>query len=324
MGGGRDARRGLPGTLSLPRLGVIAIGSNSVRMLTANPDRSLSDPERGREDTALFLSMDDKKRFSEEGMERCARAVSKLHYLARQAGAEQVRLIATSAVRDAVNRHELDFYIGAIAPMMITRIISGEEEAQLSFLGATGIPPREGLQGMIDIGGGSTEVALGRTPGSISFVNSLQLGASRLLQRRPIHGPEDLAPARDYVSERIEKYLPALPDTPKGWSLVGGTGTTLVNMIRKQPWDRFCPEEYTITRGDVAEWTERLAAMPAEERARLAGMPPARVHIMPTGLVILDSLMQRLSIDEIRVTRRNNLDGYLYRLFCCPEEDPDA
>ncbi len=310
--------------MSMHRLGVIAIGSNSVRMLTANLDRSLSDPERGREDTALFLSMDDKRRFSEEGMERCARAVSKLHYLAMQAGAEQVRLIATSAVRDAVNRHELDFYIGAIAPMMITRIISGEEEAQLSFLGATGVPPREGLQGMIDIGGGSTELALGRTPGSISFARSLQLGAGRLLKRRPIHRPDDLAPARDWARERIDKHLPALPDTPRGWSLVGGTGTTLVNMIRRRPWDMPCPEEHTITREEVAEWTQRLAAMPAEERARLAGMPPARVHLMPTGLVILDSLMQRLSIQEIRVTRRNNLDGYLYRLYCCPEEDPDA
>ena len=104
--------------MNVSRAGVIAIGSNSTRMLTADLDASLSNPVRGREETALFLSMDERKRFSEAGMERCARAVSKLHYEARQAGAEQVRLIATSAVRDAANRHELDFYLAAIAPMM--------------------------------------------------------------------------------------------------------------------------------------------------------------------------------------------------------------
>ena len=100
--------------MTIKRMGVIAIGSNSVRMLTANLDAALSQPVRGREETALFLSLDDKKRFSEAGMDRTARAVSKLHYEARQAGAQEIRLIATSAMRDAHNRTELDFYIAAL------------------------------------------------------------------------------------------------------------------------------------------------------------------------------------------------------------------
>lgn len=309
--------------MSIHRMGVIAIGSNSTRMLTANLDQSLSNPARGREETALFLSLDDKRRFSEEGMERCARAVSKLHYEARQAGAEQVRLIATSAVRDAINRHELDFYIAAIAPMMLTRIISGDEEARLSFLGATCIPMREGIQGMIDIGGGSTEVALGDA-GGLSFARSLQIGASRLLKRQAVNSAEDLASAHSIARERLDKHLPPLPLQPEGWALVGGTGTTLVNMILKQPWDKPCPEDHYVSRKEVNEWLERLSLTPAEDRVRLPGLPPQRVHITPTGLTILSNLMERLEIDSIRVTRRNNLDGYLYRLYCCPEEDPDA
>ena len=310
--------------MSAPRLGVIAIGSNSTRMLTANLDSSLSDPVRGREETALFLSMDDRKKFSEAGMERCARAVSKLHYEARQAGAGQVRLIATSAVRDALNRHELDFYIAALAPMMLTRIISGEEEARLSFLGATAIPPREGLQGMIDIGGGSAEIAVGTAENGPSFARSLQLGASRLLQMQRVDSLEGLEKAKQIARDIISRGLAALPEPPEGWTLVGGTGTTMVNMMLKQPWDLPCPEEKEVTRQQAEDWLLRLAPMNKEERARLPGLPPSRVHILPTGLVILNCLMERLGIDSIRVTRRNNLDGYLYRLYCCPSEDPDA
>lgn len=310
--------------MSTRRVAVIAIGSNSTRMLTANLDESLSNPARGREETALFLSMDEKKRFSEQGMERCARAISKLHYQARQEGAQQVRLIATSAVRDAANRHELDFYIGAIAPMMLTRIISGEEEAQLSFMGAVCIPRREGLQGMIDIGGGSTEVALGDADSGLSFAHSLQLGASRLLQRQAINSPEDLLAARQLASEIIARHLPALPQAPEAWALVGGTGTTAINMNLKQPYDKPCPENQQLSLTQVDAWLDRLCRMPAQERERLPGLPPARVHIMPTGLVILSSVMQALEIDSLRVTRRNNLDGYLYRLYSRPQEDPDA
>ncbi len=310
--------------MSAPRMGVIAIGSNSTRMLTANLDESLSQPVRGREETALFLSMDGQRRFSEAGMERCARAVSKLHYEAMQAGAQQVRMIATSAVRDAANRNELDYYIAALAPMMLTRIISGQEEARLSFLGATGIPPRKGPQGMIDIGGGSTEIALGETPGDLSFARSLQLGASRLLKVQRVDSAGDLAAARERAFDIIDRGLDSPFEPPLAWSLVGGTGTTAVNMLLEQPWDLPCPEEQTLTREQAEGLLGLLAPLSGEERARLPGLPPSRVDILPTGLVILCCLMERLSIDGIRVTRRNNLDGYLYRLYCCPEEDPDA
>ena len=310
--------------MSIKRMGVIAIGSNSVRMLTANLDAALSQPVRGREETALFLSMDDKQRFSEAGMDRTARAVSKLHYEARQAGAQEIRLVATSAMRDAQNRTELDFYIAALAPILINRIISGEEEAQLSFLGACCVPPQQGAQGMIDIGGGSTEVAVGDCHQGLRFARSMQLGASRLLQCQPVDGEEGLkaalAIARDTVAQGLSQGVPA----PQGWALVGGTGNTLVNMVARRPYDKPVTEDYPLTLDEVREWLDRLAGMTAEERARLAGMPPTRVHIMPTGLVILRTVMEQLGIDRLRVTQRTNLDGYLYRLVAAPQEDHDA
>ncbi len=310
--------------MSIKRMGVIAIGSNSVRMLTANLDAALSQPVRGREETALFLSLDDKKRFSEAGMDRTARAVSKLHYEARQAGAQEIRLIATSAMRDAHNRTELDFYIAALAPILVNRIISGDEEAQLSFLGACCVPPQEGLQGMIDIGGGSTEVAVGDCLHGLRYARSMQLGASRLLQRQPVDGEQGLAAARAIARQVVTDGLREGVPAPRGWTLVGGTGNTLANMMVKRPYDKLAPEDHPLTLEDVQGWLTRLATMTPEERARLAGMPPTRVHILPTGLVILREVMAQLGIGQLRVTQRTNLDGYLYRLVAMPQEDHDA
>ena len=235
------------------RLGIISIGSNSVKMMTANIDETLSDPQRAREETALFLSMNDKRSFSEEGMERCALAVSKLHHMAKQAGAQEVRLIATSAMRDALNRNELDFYIAAMAPMTLSRIISGDEEAQLSFLGAACASHQEGLQGMIDIGGGSTELAIGDRATGLSFTKSLQLGTSRLLQWQPINNREDMRSALNISSELIGKELTLPAQLPKEWTLVGGTGTTLINMMLMQPYHQPCPEGKDISRDEAGD-----------------------------------------------------------------------
>lgn len=305
------------------RMGVIAIGSNSVRMLTANLDESLSSPVRGREETALFLSMDDKRNFSEEAMERTARAVSLLARKAQDAGAEELRLIATCAMRDAANRNDLDFYVAATAPLMLNRIISGEEEAMLSYLAATSIPPTQGLQGMVDIGGGSTEIAVGQE-GQIETARSLQLGASRLFNWQPIHTEADVLTASRLSAEVIFSALPADLPQSEHWTLVGGTGTTLVCLIQGLPYPMQPSEDTVVHAQEVEWWLYHLARLTPHERAQIPGMPASRVHIMPTGLCILHTLMQRLSIDQVRVTRRTNLDGYLYRLYRWPKEDADA
>jgi len=306
------------------RVGLIAIGSNSARMLTADLVAGLSDPVRGREETALFLSMDDKLCFSQEAMKRVATAVSKLWHQANAAGAQEVRMIATSAMRDAANRHELDFYIAALCPILLNRIISGQEEALLSFLGACCIPPQAGLQGMIDIGGGSTEVALGTADEGLRSASSLQLGASRLLKTQRVDSLADIAPARAIADQIITDGLPALPEHTQRWTLVGGTGTALLGLITRLPHTQPLPEGHIITRDQVHDWLEKLAQLSPEQRAQLPGMPPTRVHIMPTGLVILEALLEQLAIKEITVSLRNNLDGYLYRLFSMPQEDADA
>lgn len=305
------------------RVGVIAIGSNSVRMLTANLDESLSSPVRGREETALFLSMNEKKHLSEEAMERTARAVSLLARKAQDAGAQELRLIATCAMRDAANRNDLDFYVAATAPLLINRIISGEEEARLSYLAATAIPPQAGLQGMIDIGGGSTEVAVG-ADGQVQTARSMQLGASRLLNWQAINSEQDVLTASKLAADVVLAALPADLPQPDHWALVGGTGVTLVSLIQGLPFP-MQPEDNTLVQAhEVEHWLYHLARLTPHERAQIPGMPLSRLHILPTGLCILHTLMQRLSIPQVRVTQRTNLDGYLYSLYRWPQEDADA
>jgi len=306
------------------RVGLIAIGSNSTRMLTADLDPNLSNPVRGREETALFLSLDDKLRFSKEAMQRVAAAVSRLWRQAIDAGAQEVRMIATSAMRDAANRHELDFYIAAHCPILLNRIISGQEEALLSFLGACCIPPQAGLQGMIDIGGGSTEVALGTAGEGLLSAHSLQLGASRLLKTQRVDSLDDITLARALADKTIDEYLPALLSPVRRWTLVGGTGTTLLSLITRLTPSQALPEGRGIARDQVSFWLRKLAPLTPEQRAQLPGMPAARVHITLTGLVILEALLERLDLPEITVSLRNNLDGYLYRLYSDPQEDADA
>ncbi len=126
------------------------------------------------------------------------------------------------------------------------------------------------------------------------------------------------------AGDLIKKELTLPKELPGQWSLVGGTGTTFVNLLLKLPYDKLCPEETEISRDVVEEWLERLSVLNIEERAMLPGIPPTRLHILPTGLAILKSLMDYMDIERILVTRRNNLDGYLYRLYHCPEEDHDA
>ncbi|MHC1787254.1 MAG: Ppx/GppA phosphatase family protein [Christensenellales bacterium] len=305
------------------RAGVIGIGSNSVRMLTADLDGALSNAVRGREETALFLAMDASRCFSREGRERVAGAVGRLWGSAVAAGAGRVYLIATSAMRDAGNAPLLEREILALCPLRPS-LISGEEEALLSFLGAACIPERPGLQGVIDIGGGSTEIALGSAGRGIQSARSLQLGASRLLQTLLIDGEEALHRARMIVGAQVREALPVLSEGPNQWTLVGGTGTTLAAMAAGPEAAGEGIEGLRLNQETVTLWLERLAGMDPSARAALPGLPPTRVHILPTGLVILEALMRHLSAESVSVTQRGNLDGYLWRLGDRYREDSDA
>ena len=164
----------------------IAIGSNSTRMLAAEVrNGALLNPIRGREETRLFLGLDEEGRIRPERLEETAQAVDRLYQAALAYGAESVDLFATSATRDAGNSADFAKRIRELTGLAL-QIISGEEEARLAFMAVS-----EGKRRLVmDIGGGSTEWTIGEQ-NRVEWAVSMQLGASRLLKMQPITCPQD-------------------------------------------------------------------------------------------------------------------------------------
>ena len=292
------------------RIAVIAIGSNSIRSLTATLDAPLGNPVRGRQETRLFLALNEQMDFDQAAVNRLVDAVFILKQQALENGAKHIHLLATSTVRDSGNHRELARALKRETGLQL-RILSGQQEAALSFLGAA-YPYGEGQQiGVIDIGGGSTEIALGSVA-RLQAAHSLQLGASRLHRINPVtdllHMDTALTHARQLVQQQLGKiHVPR----DSQWLLVGGTGTALMGLLKGRLLPSPARDE-AFTQDQAREALRLLAPLTLPERSALPGMMPGREHILPTGLCILTALMEQLDIKTAQVTTRNNTDGFLY------------
>lgn len=283
------------------RIAVIVIGSNSTRLLAADACADLSNAVRERVETRLFLGMSPDRTLTEEAMDNTVQAVWELQQKAQRESAQLLGVYATSASRDAANADVLCQRMLQRTGLPLT-IISGEEEAAFSFLGASG-----GRRcGVIDIGGGSTEVVLGEGR-QIFHAHSLQLGASRLFKACPINSPEDIPNALQHAGQMIGT-LPAdilRHDGFEEFFLMGGTCTSMASLAGKEA------EGFTVTLQEARDHLTSIAAVPREKRAEIPGFPPTRVDILPAGLVILVSVMEKLRIERAAVTKRVNADGLL-------------
>ena len=299
------------------RAAVIGIGSNSVRSLLVDVDGAeFKRLRRDREGTRLFAGLDEAGNLDRESMEKTLTAVRKMATDALQFGAEKLAIFATSAARDAANG--ADFMAAVERETGIPlRIISGEEEAELSFLGASAAAEAERC-GMIDIGGGSTEIAIG-TPAGIECAFSCQMGAVRLFRRLRLERKEDMKPVEVAAAEILDEELQKHPGLalPEKWVGTGGTFTTLAAMVLGQPWtNRTNVQGTVITCGQIREIGEKLAGMNVEERKELPGLQPSRADIVVHGICILLGVMGRLGMDRITVSEWGNLDGYIRKNYC--------
>lgn len=292
---------------------VIGIGSNSVRMLVAEINgTSAQRLRRDREGTRLFAGLDAQRRLSDEAMAKTVHAVAVMAESARAEGAEEVRLFATSATRDAANADELARMLRDQAKVEL-EVCSGDDEAALSFLGATD----GGRTGVIDIGGGSTEVITGRGL-EVNCAFSCQMGAVRLFRQLPIACREDLKAVEDLAARILEQQLQAHPQMtlPDKWIGTGGTFTTLAAIHRGICWtERTFMHGTVLPLESVERMAEMLSDMPMEQRLTLRGLQPNRADIVVHGICILLACMKRLNIPEITVSEFGNLDGYMKRCY---------
>ncbi len=291
------------------KVAAIGIGSNSVRMLVAEAGSgAIVNLRRERAGTRLFAGLDEKGNLSPAAMNASCGAVKAMANSARAEGIENIHLFATSATRDAANQADFSALLLRETGLVL-EICSGETEAALSFYGATD----GGDSGVIDIGGGSTEIIVGSGM-DVRCGFSCQMGAVRLAGRMPIrdHGdlPSVLMVAGDILEEELRRH-PALT-LPSAWRGCGGTFTTLAAIRRGVHWtERTFMHGTVLSKEFIQQVMRDLADMSPEERRQLPGLQPNRVDIIVHGICILSACMDRLGISEITVSEYGNLDGYL-------------
>ena len=246
------------------KVAVIGIGSNSVRMLLCEVDGGeMRRIRRDRDGTRLFAGLDEDRNLSAAAMASSCAAVKRMADSARLDGAEALHLFATSATRDAAN--QADFSALLLRETGLTlEICSGELEAALSFYGATD----GGDSGVIDIGGGSTEIIVGDGM-DVRCGFSCQMGAVRLAGMLPIRDHGDLPAVQQVATDILEEALrrhPALT-FPANWRGTGGTFTTLAAIMKGIRWtDRTYMHGTVLTKDFVLRIARDLADMPIEER----------------------------------------------------------
>lgn len=282
---------------------VIVIGSNSTRYVSADPENARIVPVRRRVETRLFLHMEDHC-LSPQAVDDTAAGVARF---VREADAPLLGVYATSATRDARNADALARAIREACGLPLT-VLSGPEEAAASFYGAAGDAPA----GIIDIGGGSTEFAIGagmRIDGAVS----LQLGASRLFTLHPIHAARDVPAALEgaaVVIAGLPENIQAHQGVERFYS-VGGTGTACARLLLAEAGKTEGIEGFVLTRDEVYRKLLEVAAVTRDKRALIPGFPPTRIDILPTGMAILIAAMDGLRLADVAVTERCNADGLL-------------
>jgi exopolyphosphatase / guanosine-5'-triphosphate,3'-diphosphate pyrophosphatase len=221
--------------------------------------------------------------------------------------------IATSALRRAENA---DAFIARMETMLgvPVHILSGHEEAEASYRGAiTAWGPLHGEElGVIDLGGGSTEYAVGNTPTPAQTV-SCEIGAVRLTEALPLLGGRDGVVDLDTIEQArtiARKALAPIEAFPKVAHLafVGGSATTTAALIRGK---RTLFDTYELSRSDLQRALVRLCGLPLEERKKLDGIKPQRADILPAGIIVLETVLDLVGHDRATATTADLLLGYL-------------
>lgn len=288
-------------------LAAIDVGSNSVRlMLASENDGQLSTLSTHRITTRLLSGVQNGI-LAGDSLERTAQAVAELCGIARDGHADLIDAFGTSALRDALNREVFSDRTEALCGLRV-RLISGVEEAQLAYAGAA----PSGSCGVIDIGGGSTELIVG-ADGQMLRAHSAQLGAVRLSGE--LQGRENPAEMCALAEERLLKTIETVcTHAPDKWIGVGGTITTLAAMTKQV--ERYSPEaidDFPLTTDIVEDWLRRLSRMPVDERRRLVGINPQRADIIAYGAAILLTVMRMAPAATVHACDHDNLEGYIRR-----------
>ncbi len=297
------------------RIAVVDLGTNSTRLLIADVmDGRVNELDRRTEVTRLGQGVDAAGRLDPGAMERVFATVAAFRKAIDGRGATKVVGVATSAVREARNgeafRNELAERFGVDA-----RTISGDEEARLTFLGATaGRPADDGGTLVIDIGGGSTEYVVGSSGLAPSFHVSTRLGSVRQTERHLSADPpsrRELEALEAATREIVTAETPAeVRGSVRNGIAVAGTATSLAAIDQQlEPYDPTRVHGYTLHLDACRRMLAMLAALPLEERRNVPGLLPERAPTIVAGAVILIESMVAFALESMETSEADLLHG---------------
>jgi exopolyphosphatase / guanosine-5'-triphosphate,3'-diphosphate pyrophosphatase len=308
------------------RVGAVDLGTNSTRLLVADvADGRVDEVLRRLKITRLGEGVDERKRLLPVPIARVRNVLTDFRREAEQLGAERTLAIATSAVRDAENGEaflgEIEWSYG-----FVTRLLSGDEEAHLTFRGIASGRAIEDETLVVDIGGGSTELVAGG-PDGLRFHDSLDLGCVRLTERFLHSDPpttEELeacaAAVRALVAERV-------PEEVRPRTAIGVAGTITSIAALDLGLDEYDPERvhgHVFSRQSVERQLGRLAELPVTERRRVPSLEPERAPVIVAGAVILREGLDYFGLDSIEASEHDLLEGAALEAAKLPEPEEGA
>jgi exopolyphosphatase / guanosine-5'-triphosphate,3'-diphosphate pyrophosphatase len=323
--------------MSTTRVAAIDCGTNSLRLLVADVDPAagrLTDVDRRMKIVRLGQGVDSTGRLAPEALERTLRALAGYARIIGDLSVGAVRMVATSATRDAANAG--DFVRGVKGILGLEpEVLSGMDEAYLSFTGATAefvapggsAGPRSGPCLVVDIGGGSTEFVIGepgasgagyRAPGGVSAV-SVDIGCVRLTERH-LHSdpprPDEVRAAAADIGAALDTVAAAIPvaDARTLVGLAGSVTTVAALALGLQEYDPARIHHTRVTADQVSAEARRLLGQTRAERAALGVMHPGRADVIAGGAMVLDQIMRRFGFAEVLASEHDILDGIAWAL----------
>jgi exopolyphosphatase / guanosine-5'-triphosphate,3'-diphosphate pyrophosphatase len=282
----------------------IDIGSNTTRLLVADAgDGKLRELVTQRDFTRIGKSLDAGGAIPAEKIAETAEVVATQAKVAREVGAERIVTVATAAIRNAPNRDEL---LAAVRHVdgIVLEVLTGEEEARLSFVGATRtmLAPANGTIAVIDVGGGSSELAIGDPDGAMAWSASFRIGSGFLADAYLRSDPpavDELEKVRRHVAGTFEGLDP--PPAREAVA-VGGTATSLRRLLGAEL------SHETLERG-----IRVLSSTPIAEVAARFELDPERIRLLPAGILVLEAMSDLLAL-PLRIARGGLREGVLLEL----------
>ncbi len=300
------------------RVAAIDCGTNSIRLLIADIDGSnFREIYRTMEIVRLGQGVDQNKAFHPDAIARTLAAVDLFAQEISKRGVEQIRFCATSATRDASNR---ELFIDGVKERLgiEPEVISGDEEARLSFIGATKeFAASDAPFLVVDIGGGSTEFVYGHS--EVEFAKSVNIGCVRMTERNIHSDPpqaEEIENARTDIQEAIAVAALTVPITQaKTLIAVAGTATSVAaSALNLQKYDSHLIHLARVSAEQAHHVAITLAAMNAEQRSHVGFLHPGRADVFAAGSLVLSEIMKATGAKEFVASEADILDGIAWSL----------